>query len=203
VSDISVEVVQEPQIAVTIEDDCDIVLQVPTEQINLTIQDESPSVQVIEEPAINVSVEDEVQNIVTESEATPTIIEVAPVSGGGGGGTETYILEAGETLSAGNFVNIYQEGPTTKVRKADASLGRQADGFVKSVVTAGQPASVYTEGINDQLFGLSAPQRYYLGVLGNVTSIPPAKPGSLIHQFLGVAISATTLKNETEDLIDL
>jgi len=203
VSDISVEVFEDPQISVTVEPGGDIVLQVPTELIQVTVEETSTTVEVVVDAPIDVSVEGEIQNIVTETTPDPIVIEVAPVSGGGGGGAETYILEAGETLSAGNFVNIYQDGLTTKVRKADASLGRQADGYVKSVVNVGQPAAVFTEGINDQLFGLSPSQRYYLGVLGNVTSTPPSKPGSLIHQFLGVAISATTLKNETEDLIEL
>lgn len=55
-------------------------------------------------------------------------------------------IAASESLSAGDFVNIWSDAGTPKVRKADASTsGKEAVGFVLSAVTSGSQATVYTE----------------------------------------------------------
>jgi hypothetical protein len=43
----------------------------------------------------------------------------------------------------------------------------------------------------------------YLGTAGNPTHTVPATPGSVIHQFLGIAISATEINTDIEDAIVL
>ena len=201
-SEIKVEVSSGPEIKVSVEADCDVVLQVQEQNIGITVEDEITQVEIIEPSPVEVSVQGEKETIVVEEEAPPLVIEVAPV-GPTSVDAETYQLEAGETLSAGNYVNVYQDGLTTKVRKADASLGRQADGFTKVDVLVGQIATIYLEGLNDQLTGLVPSSRYYLGNLGNATTTPTQLPGAQIHQFLGVAISNTILKHEIEDFIHL
>ena len=111
-----------------------------------------------------------------------------------GVGDEVKSLTASEDLSAGNFVNIYDDGGTTKVRKADATTeGKEAYGFVLAGATSGSSASVYVTGVNDQLTGLTGGTRYYLDTTaGGITDTPPSGSNNVV-QCLGVAISTTEL----------
>lgn len=117
-------------------------------------------------------------------------------------GADTKMLEAFEALAAGDFVNIFDDGGTPKVRKADASNGRDANGFVLSAVTSGAQATIYFEGANNQLSGLTLGARLYLGTSGQVTETPNTTTGQL-HQYLGVACGATEMNIEMEDCISL
>lgn len=107
-------------------------------------------------------------------------------------------LEASENLDAGDFVNIFDDGGTIKVRKADSSNDRRAHGFVSSAYTAGQIATVAREGTNAALSGLTGGARYYLDTAGGVTTTPPNTSGS-ICQYVGTAVSATEINIEIED----
>lgn len=115
-------------------------------------------------------------------------------------GADTQNIEAGEALDAGDFVNIFDDGGTIKVRKADNSNDRRADGFVLSAVTLGANAEVYFEGTNTALSGLSGGSRYYLGTAGDITATPPSTSGT-ICQFLGKPSSATEMNVEIDDEI--
>ena len=115
-----------------------------------------------------------------------------------GVGQNIKVLPASENLSAGDFVNIWSDAGTLKVRKADATSGftKSADGYVKSAVTTGQNASVYFEGTNANLSGLTAGSKYYLHTTaGGVTTTAPTTSG-YIRQYLGKALSATELSVE-------
>lgn len=120
-----------------------------------------------------------------------------------GVGPATALLPATENLAAGDFVNIYDNAGTPSVRKADASNSRRASGYVLSAVTSGNNATVYFEGQNNQVSGLTAGQRIYLSTSGQVTSTVPALPGSQIHQLLGKALGATLMDVEIDDEIVL
>ena len=50
-------------------------------------------------------------------------------------GADTQDVVSFEDLVAGDFVNIFDDGGTPSVRKADATNGRDANGFVLSGVT--------------------------------------------------------------------
>jgi len=108
-----------------------------------------------------------------------------------GVGPATALLPATENLAAGDFVNVYDNAGTPSVRKADASNSRRASGYVLASVTSGNNATVYFEGQNNQVSGLTAGNRLYLGAGGLVTETVPVTPGSQIHQLLGKALSAT------------
>jgi hypothetical protein len=105
-----------------------------------------------------------------------------------------------EDLSAGDFVNIFLDGGVAKVRKADATNSRDANGFVLESKNEPTPVKVFFEGTNSQLSGLTIGARYYLDATGGVTLTPKTSTGEL-HQYLGKAFSATELTTEKDDCI--
>ncbi|WP_026610696.1 hypothetical protein [Methylocaldum szegediense] len=115
-------------------------------------------------------------------------------------GADTKIIQASEALAAGDFVNIWNDGGTSKVRKADATTaGKEADGFVLAAVASGGNATVYFEGTNTQLSELTPGSRYYLSTTaGGVTDTSPSGSGNVV-QYLGKAISTTEISFEKED----
>jgi hypothetical protein len=117
-----------------------------------------------------------------------------------GVGPDLSILEASEDLTAGQYVNIYNVGGVAKARLADGSNGREAHGFVKSSYTTGQSAHIYYEGPNEALTSLTVGARYYLNTAGSVSATPRSAG---IHQFMGVAVSATAINTDIEDHIVL
>ena len=102
---------------------------------------------------------------------------------------------ASEALGAGDLVNIWNDSGTTKARLADASASKQADGFVLVNVDSGDPATVYSQGANDQLSGLTGGEEQYLSanVPGGVTATAPTGSGNLVQR-VGKAYSATALE---------
>lgn len=120
-----------------------------------------------------------------------------------GVGPDIASIIASVALAAGDYVNIYDDAGTPKVRLADASNDRPAHGFVKTAVLSGASASVYFEGPNTDLTGLTIGARYYLGTAGAPTSAVPSLPGSVIHQLLGTAVSATSINTDIDDEIVL
>lgn len=108
---------------------------------------------------------------------------------------------AAEDLAAGDFININSSG---QIRLADASNDRPAHGFVKDAFLTAATATVYLRtGVNDDLSGMTPGARQYLSTAGNRTETVPVLPGSVIHQFLGVAKSATEMVVDIEDEIVL
>lgn len=106
-----------------------------------------------------------------------------------GVGADVVVLTATENLAGGDWVNIHAGG----VRKADATTaGKEADGFVLAAVTSGNPASVYKEGTNTQLTGLTLGTNLYLSTTpGLATGTPPSGNGN-VSQRVGKAISTTS-----------
>ena len=116
-------------------------------------------------------------------------------------GSDTASIQASEGLAAGDFVNIHDDTGSSRVRKADAAMaGKEAMGFVLAGAAGGANAVVYFEGQNTQLTGLTPGVRYYLSTTtpGLVTAAPPSGAGNVV-QYLGTAISATTLAFEATD----
>jgi len=118
--------------------------------------------------------------------------------------TGTKSIEVGEAVSAGDFIEIYDDGGTTKVRPADNSNGREANGYVLAAGTVASNVNVYFDGGNSSLSGMTPGARQYLSTAGDVTETPldPATQTG-IHQFLGVASSATELCVQIEDCISI
>lgn len=114
-------------------------------------------------------------------------------------GADTASVEASEALVAGDLVNIWDDGGSFKVRKADAPTNKPAHGFVLGAFASGVQATVYFEGVNTQLTGLTA-GRAFLGAAGAVTNNPPTTSGYIVQQ-VGVAVAATSLNFEAGNSI--
>lgn len=117
-------------------------------------------------------------------------------------GADVLTANAAEGISTGAFVYINSTG---EVANASAAVsGTPAIGFVLETFTTGQPATVYFEGQNTGLTGLTVGARYYLSdaTAGGVTTTPVSGTGKK-HQFLGVAVTSTTISTEISDHIVL
>lgn len=116
-------------------------------------------------------------------------------------GADVAVIEASENLDAGDFVNIYDSGGAL-VRKADASVasaGEIAHGFVLDNVTSGNDATVYFEGTNNQMTGLTPGASYALShsTPGGVVELSTATTtAGHSLQVLGVATAAGALNVE-------
>ena len=103
---------------------------------------------------------------------------------------------ASEALSAGNFVELYDNAGVLNVRKADNSNNRAAHGYVKAAVSSSATATVYRlNTVNGNLSGLTAGDDYWLGTAGGVINTPldPTTDTGKTDQYLGIAKSATEL----------
>jgi len=112
-------------------------------------------------------------------------------------GPDIQIITASEALSAGDFVNVWDDSGAFKVRKADAtSAGKRAHGFVLAAVSSAAPATVYFEGKNTQVTSVT-PATIYLSTTtpGGFQTTPPTGSGN-ISQPIGVGTSATTINFE-------
>ena len=118
-------------------------------------------------------------------------------------GADTASIAASENLAAGDFVNIH-DATGAKVRKADASNGRRADGFVLAAVTSGASGTVYFEGSNTAVIGLTPGVTYYLSgaTAGAATATAPSTAGHIVQE-VGRARLATALSFEPEQPVTL
>ena len=111
-------------------------------------------------------------------------------------GADTATITASETLAAGNWVNVWNDASTAKVRKADATTaGKEVHGFVLSAVTSGNPATVYFEGTNTQVSGQTPGPVYLQTTAGTGGATIPSASGNVVQQ-IGVAVSATAVNFE-------
>jgi hypothetical protein len=123
-----------------------------------------------------------------------------------GVGPDVKVLVASEALSAGNLVNVWDDGGTEKVRKADATAeGKEANGFVLAGVLLGGNASVYLEGTITGLAGLTRGARYALATTAGGVVLATAAPSTAgnVAQVVGVALSATELSFEPQEPITI
>lgn len=114
-----------------------------------------------------------------------------------GAGPDLIIIEAFEILAAGDFVNIFDDAGTPKVRKAIAETGKDADGFVLLGVAAAASASVFLEGRNTALSALTIGAKYWLSdaAAGTVVATAPSASAKKV-QLLGKAYLSTAMTTE-------
>lgn len=117
-------------------------------------------------------------------------------------GADTTSGTASGALSAGDAVYIKSDGTIARATAAAAGVG--ADGFVLAASADGAAATMYLEGRNTAKTGLTVGARYYLSdaTPGGVTATPVSGTGKL-HQYIGKAISTTSLAWEADDPIVL
>jgi len=112
-----------------------------------------------------------------------------------GVGADVATIAAGENLAAGDFVNVYNDSGA-KARKADATTsGKEAHGFVLAAVTSGNNATVYFEGTNTGVTGLTPGVVFLATTAGVATGTAPSSSGNVVQR-LGVAVSATAVNFE-------
>lgn len=111
-------------------------------------------------------------------------------------------VTASENLAAGDFVNIHNS-TGAKARKADATTsGKEAHGFVLSAVTSGNPGTVYFEGANTGVTGLTPGPQFLSTSAGLSTGTAPSASGNMVQR-VGIATSATAVQFEASDPIVL
>lgn len=120
-------------------------------------------------------------------------------------GAETVTVLASEALTAGNFVNVYNNAGTPNVRKSDATTaGKEANGFVLAGVSSGASATVYLSGLNTQLTGLTVGRYVISTTPGAVIAIAsaPATAGNVVQE-IGFAMSATTISFKPQEPVTM
>jgi len=118
-------------------------------------------------------------------------------------GADIKSVLASENLSAGNFVNVWNNAGTANVRKADATTaGKEAHGFVLSAFSSGTSALVYFEGNNTAVSGATVGNLFLSTTAGGFTSTPPSSTGNIVQR-IGVSTDATSVNVEFKDPIEL
>jgi len=105
---------------------------------------------------------------------------------------------ASESLTSNDLVQIWDDGGTAKVRRAEATALNKflAVGFVKDNFTSGQTALVYFDGRMTGMSGLTISAPYYLSETpGQATATAPVTASAVV-QGIGYAVSSTTLSFE-------
>lgn len=116
----------------------------------------------------------------------------------GGLGANQVVVPSSENLSAGEFVNLYDNAGVLTARKADNSNGRAAWGYVSAAVVSPANATVKRlNTVNGNMTGLTPGGSYWLGTAGGVLAAPldPANVANVnkVCQYLGMANAATEL----------
>jgi len=116
---------------------------------------------------------------------------------------EVVSLPTSDNLTAGDFVNIYNNAGVATARKADATTsGKECFGYVLAATTAPATALVYTEGTNTQVTGATPGLVFLSTTAGGFTSTAPSSAGNSVQR-IGVATSATTINFEPQQPITL
>lgn len=164
-------------------------------------------------PALNASgvLDSSILNAVASSAGSGDAGKTVALDGAGridstmmpvGIGADTASIQASENLAAGDFVNIHNASGA-RVRKADATTaGKEAHGFVLGAVSSGANATVYFEGTNTGVSGMTPGTVFLHTTAGGATGTAPSGSGNVVQK-LGVAVSATAINFERGEPIVL
>lgn len=114
-------------------------------------------------------------------------------------GADTAAIATSESLSAGDLVNIWDDTGAA-VRKADATTNKPAHGFVLAAFTHPTTATVYFEGSNTGVTGLTPGIQFLQTTAGTAGATAPSGAGNIVQR-VGVAVSATLLNFESNQPI--
>jgi hypothetical protein len=157
----------------------------------LRIDDATGLIEELEALSVSTGVSDASKPVKTDSNGLLDL-SLMPV----GIGPDTVDLVCSENLSAGNAVNIYDNGGVPTCRLADRTNNRPANGFVLQNFTSGQTAKVYKDSKVTGMTGLTNGAVYFLGASGAISTTPPVAGSGHICQVVGLATSATVLDIE-------
>lgn len=111
-----------------------------------------------------------------------------------GVGPDTAVIAASEALAAGAFVNIYSLAGASKVRNADGSTtAKEAHGFVLAAVQSGANATIYFNGRNTQVTGMTPGPVWLSNTTPGAAMASDVATSGQTSQCLGEAISATEI----------
>lgn len=116
-------------------------------------------------------------------------------------GPATKSIVASEAITAPALVNIWNDTGTAKIRKADASTNKQANGFILASVASAAAADVYFEGEVTGMSGLTAGKVWLSSTVPGATQATIPTTAGHIAQPVGWATSATTIDFESGDPI--
>lgn len=117
-------------------------------------------------------------------------------------GADTASITASEALAAGDLVNVWNS-TGAKVRKADATVaGKEAHGFVLAAVLITAAATVYFEGTDTGVTGLTPGVQFLSTTAGTSSSTPPSGSGNVVQR-VGFATAATALNFQSLEPIVL
>jgi len=102
-------------------------------------------------------------------------------------------LPAAGALSAGDWVNIFDNSSVISARQADATAtGYEAHGFVLAAVAGTDTATVYLMGVNTSVSGQTPGTVYLQTTPGTGGGTAPATTGNVVQR-IGVAVSASAV----------
>lgn len=111
-------------------------------------------------------------------------------------GADTASIPSSENLAAGDGINIWNDAGTAKVRKADATTaGKECHGFVLTAVTSPANATIYFEGTNAQVTGLTPGPLFLSTTAGAFTNTAPSGSGNVVQR-VGLATAAASMNFE-------
>ncbi len=113
-----------------------------------------------------------------------------------GVGPEVLTMITSENITAGAWVNVYNNAGTITARNADATTNaKPAHGFVLASTTSPASATVYgSSQTNTALTGLTLGVQYFLSTTPGVgvATTPPSATGNLVQR-LGIADKTTEI----------
>lgn len=122
-----------------------------------------------------------------------------------GVGPEVVTMVTSENITAGAFVNIYNNGGTITARNADATTNaKPAHGFVRASTTSPAAATIYLpSNLNDVTSGLTLGAEYFLSTTpGVITTTAPSASGNIVQR-VGVADKTTEIAFVPYDTIEI
>jgi len=118
-------------------------------------------------------------------------------------GADTAAIVTSENLSAGDYVNIYNNSSVFTARKADAtSAGKEAHGFVLAATTSPASATVYFEGSNTAVTAQTPGNVFLSATAGTGTATAPTTSTQVVQR-IGFATSATVVNFQSQPPITL
>ncbi len=119
-----------------------------------------------------------------------------------GVGSDSLSMTTSEAVAAGDLVNIWNS-TGAKIRKADATVaGKEAHGFVLASVGSGAAVTVYFEGANTSVTGLTPGPLFLSPTAGLCSSAAPTGSGNVVQR-VGFAVSATAMNLQSQPPITL
>lgn len=126
-----------------------------------------------------------------------------------GVGPDTVVAVASETIAQGDWINIYNDGGTLKMRLADAANAYEADGFALDNYAIAEDAVALLDYTNPWVAGRTVGALQYLSnVVPGTATETPLDPDDIanaghIHQLLGKAKSASEIVFQKHQVVVL